>query len=49
MVGTITDVAYVLKREGADPVIQILDGRSIFHRMHMQDQCEQQLGWFWAL
>jgi len=29
-------------------VIQVLDGRSIFHRMHMQYQCEQQLECFLA-
>jgi len=35
-------------REGADPVIQVLDSRSTFHRTHMQYQCEQQLEWVWA-
>jgi hypothetical protein len=47
MVDMITDVAYVheLKRKGADPVIQVLDGRSTSHRLHIQYQCKQQLEW----
>ena len=29
-------------------MIQVLDGRSIFHRMHMQYQCEQQYECFFG-
>jgi hypothetical protein len=30
-------------------MIQVLGGRSKFHRLHIQYQCEQQLEWFWTL
>ena len=50
MVGTITDVAYVhVFKKGNETNDSSLDGRSIFHRMHMQYQCEQQPEWFLAL
>jgi hypothetical protein len=40
---------YISFKEGADRVNQVLDGRSTLHRMHMQNQCGQQLEWFLAL
>ena len=49
MVGTITEVAYIhaFKREGADPVIYVLDGRGIFHRITCNINASSSLIGFW--